>query len=511
MNIKKVVENIGTVVELKRIASAYVVDYRNLSEPELRLAVLKAASQYYFPENIAVAIAGIQASSDRNLRILGPQMIFAQLLQADDFSCEKREIEDNLIAWEQSLIDQSNEELLKKNSEKRQNLEFFRFVLETAWGDGDITPDEKNLIERIRLRLKVTETEFRIIEAQLGNFPNPGNNLHTRTEIEDVRRQLQSRGIVFSIRNSGGTDFDVIPDETAKALRAHFGIEIRKFGYREMLRYKTVRKKAYYESTLKKLDIQFEPGQTVEQLQDDIVEYVKPSILLGGLSPRDGIPIDDLKNWCAELSLPVSGTKQEVIQRIIEAYDRLIAREENTEDLRALWYDHFERLAARDIAFFREQQLIQKDIEIERRFEEATNFLFEQKLHHKPLTLVGSAHPDGAISHGERLLLWDNKSKESEVSLKEHLKQFERYIEAAEKPVSGFMVIGPSFTKDSALTAMQFQVERNIPITLISASDLKTIGAKWDSRSEKAGSDPFPLGYLLQNGNFNLELLDPIF
>lgn len=511
MKIKKVIENIGTVIELKRISSAYVVDYRNLSEDELRAALQKAASQYYYPDNIMAAVAQLQSSPDRDLRILGPQLLCNQLLQADDFTCEKRQIEDQLIAWEQSLIDLSNEELIKRNPEKRKNLEFFRFILETAWDDDGITPDEKNLIEKIRQRLKITETEFRILEAQLGNFPNPGNLLHTRSDIEDVRRQLQSRGLAFTIRNSSGSDFDIIPEEVAQVLRELYGVEIKNFGYRELLHYKAVRKKSYYESVLKKLEIQFEPNQTLEQLQNDVIEYVKPSVLLGGLSPRDGLPIEDLKSWCLDLGLQVSGTKQELIQRIIDAYDRLIARDDDAEDPRILWYEHFDRLASRDLAFFREQQLIQKDIEIEKHFEEATNYLFEQKLRHKPLKMVGTAHPDGAISHGEKLLLWDNKSKESELSLKDHLKQFERYISSAEKPVSGFLVIAPSFTKDSAFTAMQFQVEQGIVITLIKASDLKTVAEKWDSRSAKTGSDPFPLGYLLQNGDFNIELLSPIF
>lgn len=511
MNIKKVIENIGTTLDLKRIASAYVVDYRNLSETELRAALTKAAQQYYYPENVASAIQDMQMSADRNLRIIGPRMLCWQVLQADDFSCEKRQVDDGIIAWEQSLIDLSNEELVRKNPTKRRNLDFFQFVLDTAWDDDGISPDEKNLIEKIRRRLKITETEFRILEAKLGNFPKPGNELHNRTEIEDVRRQLQNRGLLFTIRNSEGVDFDTIPNELAEVLRAHFGFEIREFGYRELLKYKVVRKKPYYESVLKKLEVDFEPNQTVEQLQGDLVEYIKPSVLLGGLSPRDGLPIEDLKTWSADLGLGVSGTKQDLIARIIGAYDRLIAREEDTEDPRVLWYEHFERLAVRDLPFFRRQQLVQKDLEVERHFEEATKYLFEQKLRHKPLKMVGNAHCDGAVSHGEKILMWDNKSKESDVSLKEHIKQFERYIDTSEKPVSGFLVIGPSFSSDSALLAMQFQVEKGIPITLIKASDLKSVADRWSCRSEKSGSDPFPLGYLLQIGNFNPELLASIF
>ena len=36
MKIEKVIDNIGTVLELKRLASAYVIDYRNLTDGEIR-------------------------------------------------------------------------------------------------------------------------------------------------------------------------------------------------------------------------------------------------------------------------------------------------------------------------------------------------------------------------------------------------------------------------------------------------------------------------------------------
>jgi hypothetical protein len=45
--IPKVVENIGTVLELRRIAKAYVIDYRNLTEDEIKAAIVKTAPQYY--------------------------------------------------------------------------------------------------------------------------------------------------------------------------------------------------------------------------------------------------------------------------------------------------------------------------------------------------------------------------------------------------------------------------------------------------------------------------------
>lgn len=56
MNIEKSVQNIGTLIELKRIASAYVIDYRNLTEEEIRAALIKTAPQYYFKENVQKAL-----------------------------------------------------------------------------------------------------------------------------------------------------------------------------------------------------------------------------------------------------------------------------------------------------------------------------------------------------------------------------------------------------------------------------------------------------------------------
>ena len=47
MDIRTSVGSVGTSIELKRIASAYVIDYRNLSDDEIRLAIDKTAPQYF--------------------------------------------------------------------------------------------------------------------------------------------------------------------------------------------------------------------------------------------------------------------------------------------------------------------------------------------------------------------------------------------------------------------------------------------------------------------------------
>lgn len=45
MKFEKSVQNIGTITELKRIASAYVIDYRNLDDAEIRKALIKTGPQ----------------------------------------------------------------------------------------------------------------------------------------------------------------------------------------------------------------------------------------------------------------------------------------------------------------------------------------------------------------------------------------------------------------------------------------------------------------------------------
>ena len=45
MKLGQIVENISTITELRRIASAYVIDYRNLSDEELKGALIKTGPQ----------------------------------------------------------------------------------------------------------------------------------------------------------------------------------------------------------------------------------------------------------------------------------------------------------------------------------------------------------------------------------------------------------------------------------------------------------------------------------
>lgn len=509
MQLSKAVENIGTIFELRRIAKAYVIDYKNLTDDEIKAAVIKTAPQYYFPDNIRKSLRECFLNEKRDVRVITSLLLKIVLLNKDDFMASKRSTEDEIISWEQAIVDQSNEDLFKRNGEQSKNMDFLKFVLETAWqNNNDISPDETNLINKIRARLRITDREFCIIESKIAKFPKPGNQVHARGEIDEVRQLLQSKGLLFSIRDGEGEDFDVIPDELAKSLRGVFEIEIRNHGYRKLLDHKCIRSKSYFADILAKSGVSVEGLHSLDELQELILEHVSPTKVIGGFSPKDGLDMDTLAKWCADLDLNISGSKSERIDRIINFYDNLLEHGGPvSEDPREIWYQHYQAFAARDLNFLRSQMLIEKDNETERKFEEATDFMFEHRLGAKPLTQVGTEHPDGALSFRDELIYWDNKSKETQVNLKDHLKQFDQYIKSADKKVACFLVIGPDFTQESSATAMQYRVENGVTMTLITADELKSLAEEWNSRDPKKANNPFPLGYLIQPGRFNRSLV----
>jgi hypothetical protein len=210
---------------------------------------------------------------------------------------------------------------------------------------------------------------------------------------------------------------------------------------------------------------------------------------------------NDTGKWHALVSGLGSSETQNVITRIITHYDSLVEIEEDTEDERAVWFQYYEEYARRDYQFLRQRQLIEKDLDVEHHFEAATDFLFEKYLNHKPLTLPGSEQPDGALSHGDRRLLWDNKSKEKLCNLKDHLGQFSRYFNKYAGSASALLVIAPGFTDESASHAKLHEVNTGQKLSLITAAELKDVALKWSESKKK--DEPYPLRFLTSIGRFD--------
>lgn len=500
----------ANINELKRIASAYVEDCRRLDINELKNSLIKTEEQYTSFNNIAKQLDSLKLHENASVRIIVPIILQNYLLDEDDYISPSKSTDETILAYEQSVIDASNNFDYKNMS---KDFALFKFILDKAWAhEGNISVDEKNLIEETRKYLNITIDEQNMLEAKSSRYPTLGNNLHSRTEIDYARKMLQSAGILFYIKNSDGVNCDIIPNEIANSLRVYYGIEIKKYGYTQLINYVAkITKKQYlidiiykYNENPNTTTIDLPQNPTISLLKEIILKAIKPSNFIGGFSPRDGLDGAVLSKWCADLGLVVSGTKPMLINRILKYYDELRKIEVSNEDGRERYYICYHELACRDLQTLRKNNIIVKDLECEHLFEAATNYLFEVKLKNKPLILIGNEHPDGKLSFKDKYIMWDNKSKEYSVNLKDHINQFDGYIRNADKPVSVFMVIGPSFTENSVKECAKYALINDTLILLITADELKEVAENWTNNHP---DESFNLGYFKQNGKFDKSFL----
>lgn len=520
MRFDDAVDAVSKFYELHRIAGAHVVDHRRLDIDELRDALHKVKPQYLHEETIRANFEkALFEEPDTQLRVLSRLILVDVLLNQYGFESPFNETEELVIAVEQTIVDRSNEfELIdlgcaSNSSPRFHNLKLYEFVLSVAWeSDDDKSPDEVKLLRKLRDRLAITESDHRLMESRLGKFPKLGNTLHIRDEIDEARKFLQSLGLLFAIRRDDEVDVDLIPEEIAQSIRGLIDQHMRTDAYRQMMSARPVRKKAHLQSVLQKNGVEHGRYDTLETLTNLVVDYVSASQAISSNSPRYGLSNKQLSAWCKDLGESVYGTTDEMVDRIIRHFDRRRPVVEQVDDERATWYDYYKELAAREYTSLRSQEIISKDLEIESKFEEATNYLFSKKLKHTPLKQPGTNHPDGLLSLSSYYLMWDNKSKESPVNLRDHIKQFDAYMENAEKPVPIFLVIGPSFTEDSEFEAIRYRAKHfDRAITLITAGELRDLAEEWAHPENKRREEPFPLGLLGANGRYSRSQLGKLY
>ena len=510
MDFNSFVDQIPNITIAKRIASAYVADYRRLDLDEIKVFLKKTANQYTSYDNIAERLEEIKLDSNRSARIIAPIFLRDYLLNQDDYISLNKDTDSAVLSYEKSIVDESNN---FDESKISKDFALFKHMLDAAWShNDDISVDEKNLLETLRIYLSISNREFHMLEAKSGRFPMFGNELHTYNDIEDARKLLQSKGLIVSVKNSDGFMCDMIPDDIAKCIRKYYNIEIKVYGYEKLVDYVIKKTKKQYLIDIvnkaaafsQKANIEIPNNPTISELKDVILKSVQPSNLIGGFSPRDGLDIGVISAWCGDLGLSVSGNKSCLIERLLEYYDSLRRIEVKTEDVREKLMAFYNELANRDLKSLRANGIIDKDLQCEHLFEDATNYIFEKMLLNKPLTLTGTEHPDGKLSFKDKYIMWDNKSKESQVNLTDHIQQFGRYIAASDKDVAVFMVIAPDFTPQSVQECVDFSLNNDTQILLITANELKMVADNW---IKKHSGESFNLGYFKQNGRFDIKLL----
>ncbi len=413
MKFDDAVEAIAKYHELHRIAGAHVVDHRRLSLDELRDGLHKVKPQYLHEETIRSNLEkALFEEENTQLRVLTRLILIDVLLNQYGFELPFSETEESVIAFEQMVVDRSNEIELtdlgcaSNSSTRFSNLKLYEFVLEVAWQSNDEkSPDEVNLLRKLRERLAISESDHQLMESKLGKFPQLDNLLHVRDEIDEARRYLQGLGLLFAIRREDDVDVDLIPEEVAEAIRGLIDQQMRLDAFRLMMGERPVRRKSHLQSVLEKNGVEYGRYDTVETLTNLVIDYVPAARAISSNSPRYGLANKQLSSWCRQLGESASGTTDEMVERIIRYFDRRRPVAVHKDDARATWYDFYESLATRDYDSLRTQEIISKDLEIEKKFEEATNYLCSEKLKHTPLKQPGSNHPDGLLSLGSYYLM----------------------------------------------------------------------------------------------------------
>lgn len=417
---------------------------------------------------------------NRASRILFEE-ILTILLELPDMKAPDSDLFDLIIQHEKSIIERAEKEDAFSYSDENA-IDIYQTVLQVALEDDDINESEFILLEKLRMKLKISRIEKRFIETRLGKFPKINNKTHSLDEFNEALRHLQSRGILFYCNKMEDGNVVVLPEEIASSLKPILGFEMTSDAQRKLQDKLTT---SQLQRVLKSQDLPV-AGSKEEKSERLISTFTKSSEVLGALQ------VAEITKLCKSLpGVKVSGNKEDKIQRIIDFYSSLTTKEpEESTDTCAVYYQYFEELAARDNKKLLGLEIIGRDRDMEAAFEKATAYMFETKFNREPIQLDGVEHADGAIEmkNGE-LLLWDNKGKESVYKFpKSHINQFKRYIRESPKRVNVFLVIVPDLDKEACTQAareLKHSTETDTDIAVITATNLKYVAENWRKFDKK--------------------------
>src|SRR5699024_11191593 len=238
------------------------------------------------------------------------------------------------------------------------------------------------------LRKEVYETllsdlsvvQLKEILSKIGRFPQKGNKPHTHQQISRSLINLQSRGLILRFRED--TTYFIIPEDIARILRYEMGGELRKEVYETLLSDLSV---VQLKEILSNLD--FNVSGVKEKLVQRIIQHnILPSTALKTFS---SVELTEILRGLE--GTKVSGKKREKVQNIIDYYEMLSSPLlSDPTDNRARLYDFFVELASRDYKTLRINKVIEKDVQVDKYFEDATRYLFENKLGNQLVKMDGT-------------------------------------------------------------------------------------------------------------------------
>lgn len=475
---------------LGRVLDSFTKDLGPQEEDEAREYIVRNAEELAKPDNVARRLDVFEL--DHSTRVL-VYFFLESIINAPDCALSERDLVERIRQRETKLIDASEQEDALKYADDH-GVDILQTVLETAFEDNRISLDEYRLIQRLRRKLGLTRRHQRLIEAQIDAFPKPDGRPHSHKQVNEALIHLQKQGIIFYCNRVDDGREIVLPDELQPGVKEVLGIELSDDARRLLWKNLSV-------ADLK--EILRSQNLPVYGTKDELVERLMSS----DIRPSEGLSSlmsEDLYDICSKLpGVNVSGTKEERVERIVTHFDNLLIRQlpEEAEE-GELYYEYFVQLAERDRENLLANEVIDKDRDIEDAFEEGTRYLFQHKLGIDLAEMPGNNHPDGMVDDAdETLFMWDNKSSADVYTFPNtHLRQFKRYIrDSVERRVGCFMIIVPDIDESAEANCIRLKHEsqHDADVAIITAEDLKWVAENWN---DYTSSDDFNLAVFDQTG-----------
>jgi len=342
------------------------------------------------------------------------------ILNALDFKIPVKGFKDKVIESTENFINKAKQTDWVKS---KKNYSLYLKMLQTAWeSDSKIDSSETILLNTLRDGLNISFKEHIVLEhhEELVKFWNTDNY------YEKERNYLISIGIVYPI-----DEYYVIPESIGKFIRKTWGMDLNNEQYARILSYLA-------NNDLSDILAENElhvSGASTQKVQRIIENFISPRKALLPLS------VESLRNLARNSGSIVSGTKEDVIENLIDFFD-------DDEDLKLKETD-------KEIeVFIPEQKILNHD-----NFTKLFNLLSNEQLYNIADCLKKikrSGNKDSRIAN-----LWG--SSYNEKTMLNQLSNTELYI-LCEK--NGLKLSGPKTEKINRLIEAASNLETITPNTI---------------------------------------------
>lgn len=462
---------------LGRIVDSFLKDVHLETEEEMRELILKNIDEFQNKERVQSFLDF--SNESRDVTLLN-ELILMSLMEKEGYVLTEADLYKEVEDIQKDILKQSVDDEYINRFIPKEAKRIYSAVLDEAWKkDESLNEHEINILNVLRSELELSKREHYLLESRIGRFPQKGNILHTNQQVSRSLINLQTRGLILRFRDD--TSYYIIPKDIARILRYEMGGELRNEVYETLLNDLSVNQ---LREILQYLN--FNVSGVKEAIVQRIIEHnILPSVALKVFSSKE--LSDILRNL---EGAKITGTKKEKIQNIIDYYEMLSTpTSSDPTDERSRLYDFYEELASRNYKILRVNKVIDKDIDIDNYFEDATKYIFERKFGLDLMHMDGTRHADGKIEFNKQdVILWDNKSTEDPYTFPEkHFNQFLRYIRSEEMRVTLFLIIVHDYTKEAVAQAQKLKAfsEEDTDVALIKATDLMYVAEQWKSYSDQ--------------------------